>query len=291
MIPPVPPRPREEVPSPYGPDGPFRNLHRCAQRLETGDWREVLALLGGDGTSTHKLAAVTRLLALSMFQQTVGDVEQAWSVLHDAARGLPPGFTKVDPDTGHVAAVLQGAALMLAHEQAEPGGAQGPERRLTLALAGITWREQTELEQLRNRPYLYAGARDALVRACQEFLAWVEFAPETWRRQIPPGQLQSFGIVLPRTLHQPTRKNLCERASRLRKFADPAQGDVSDSVWADIGGYPGLKALALESLSTQHLTAWRLGPRSPVPKHLPVRTGCRAAWQFAQDCCPQPSLN
>ncbi|GLY19267.1 hypothetical protein LWF15_04720 [Kineosporia rhizophila] len=281
VTPPIPPRPREEIPSPYGPDGPFKNLHRCAQRLECGDWREVLVLLGGDGTSTHRLAAVTHQLALSMFQQTVGDVEQAWTALTDAAKGLPPALTKVDPDTGHVAAVLHTATMIL-------GPDQGPERHLTLALARITWREQTELGQLRN-PHLYAGARDALIRACQEFLAWVEFAPETWRRQIPPGQLQGFGLTVPRSLHQPTRKNLCDRASKLRKFADPAQGDVSDSVWADIGGYPGLKALALEGLSTQHIVSWRLGPRSHSSQQIPLRTGCVTAWRFARDCYLQPS--
>lgn len=285
MIPPIPPRPRTEVASPYGPDGPFRNLHRCAQRLETGDWREVLVLLGADGTSTHGLAALTRSLALSMFQQTVGDLDRAWENLGDAARILPSPLTATDPDTGEVTALFESTMLL---GRAYEGNHEG---RLTLALSRITWREQTELGQLRKRPHLYTSARDALVRACLEFLVWVEFAPETWRRQIPPGLLQGFGISLPKTLHQPTRKNLCERASKLRRFADPAQGDVSDSVWADIGGYPGLKAMALEGLGAQHSSSWRLGTRPAAGQSFPDRTGCFAAWRFAQECtgaAPQP---
>ncbi len=283
MIPPIPPRPRAEVASPYGPDGPFRNLHRCAQRLETGDWREVLVLLGADGTSTHGLAALTRLLALSMFQQTVGDLDRAWENLGDAARILPSPLTSTDPDTGDVTALFESTTMLLgAHgDQQQDGHHEG---RLTLTLSRITWREQTELGQLRRRPHLYGSARDALVRACLEFLVWVEFAPETWRRQISPSLLQGFGISLPRTLHQPTRKNLCERASKLRRFADPTQGGVSDSVWADIGGYPGLKALALEGLSTQHASSWRLGSRHAVVQRFPARTGCVEAWRFAQEC-------
>jgi hypothetical protein len=277
MIPPVPPRPRTEAPSPHGPDGPFRNLHRCAQRLETGDWREVLVLLGADGTSTHGLAALTRSLALSMFQQTVGDLDRAWENLGDAARILPSPLTATDPDTGDVTALFESTMLLGPYD----GNHEG---RLTLTLSRITWREQTELGQLRQRPQLYTSARDALVRACLEFLVWVEFAPETWRRQIPASQLQGFGISLPKTLHQPTRKNLCERASKLRRFADPTQGDVSDSVWADVGGYRGLKALALEGLGSQHASSWRLGARPATVQRFPVRTGCFAAWRFAQGC-------
>jgi hypothetical protein len=237
----------------------------------------VLVLLGADGTSTHGLAALTRSLALSMFQQTVGDLDRAWEILDGAARILPSPLTSTDPDTGEVTALFESTMLL-----GRPDG--NHEGRLTLTLSRITWREQTELGQVRQRAHLYTSARDALVRACLDFLVWVEFAPETWRRQIPPSLLQSFGISLPKTLHQPTRKNLCERASKLRRFADPTQGDVSDSVWADIGGYPGLKSLALEGLGTQHASSWRTGTRPSTEQGLPVRTGCFAAWRFAQEC-------
>ncbi|MCD5351815.1 hypothetical protein [Kineosporia mesophila] len=284
----MPPRPRPEITSPYGPDGPFRNLHRCAQRLESGDWREVLVLLASDGSSKHRLAAVARLIALSMLQQTVGDVERAWTILIEASSILPPAVTSRDPDTGQVTALVVPLQERIA---AREQGENGHERRLTCALADITWREQTELGQLQNRSHLYPSARDALIRACEEHLTWIEFAPETWRRQIPPSQLQSIGISLPRKYHEPSRKNLCERASRLRRFADPQQGDVSDSVWADIGGYAGLKAAALEVLGSRHSDSWRLGPRYASLQHFPVRSGCTSAWRFAQDCSAPTPLN
>lgn len=298
MNPPVPPRPRAEVPSPYGPDGPFKNLHRCAQRLESGDWREVVVLLGGDGTSTNRLAVVTQLLALSMFQQTIGDVDQAWTLLGNAAAILPSRITSTDPETGQVTVRLQAFVVPGPEhpEIAQTGQAtqtteEGNEWRLTWTLAAITWREQTELQQLKARPHLYIGARDALVRACVEFMVWVEFAPETWRRQVPSDQLECLGIALPRGLYQPSRKNLCGRASKLRRFVDPAQGDVSDSVWADIGGYTGLKALALESLGAQQLSTWRLGARSGPGKAFPARAGCSQAWRFAKECSAPASPN
>src|SRR5207342_1030281 len=102
------------------------------------------------------------------------------------------------------------------------------------------------------------------VEACIEHLLWVDLDP------FAPAHLP---------LPDRSRTSLCRRGSRLRQFADPTACDISQSVWRDVGAFPGLCAEALDRLADR---------RAPAPwcdaegvDDLPVRRGRRRAWEYA----------
>jgi hypothetical protein len=78
----------------------------------------------------------------------------------------------------------------------------------------------------------------------------------------------------------PSRRVFLQRASNLRKLAFPKAGDVSESVWKDIGGHWGLRAQAQTRLASRSLTPWanETGIRASVP----LRLGHLRAWEYAR---------
>jgi hypothetical protein len=252
--------------------GEFHPLSPCLDALKRGDWRTAVIRLHSDGSSQQKLAAAANLLARSMFWQAMGDVEAAWAHLDDVARMLPPTLTRYD--------------------QAEPtclvkppwAGSTGPGSNPPMWMVCLlTWREQTELISLRER-FRRPGRspRDELIDACIEYLIWVEFDPATWQAPRNDTGLRDLGLIVPPTFATPRRMDLCDRASALRKLAVPTLGDLSESVWKDIGGYRGLKAQALRRMADRPLTAWKHGVAAPEPV-VPVRIARAQAWTLAQD--------
>ena len=86
--------------------------------------------------------------------------------------------------------------------------------------------------------------RDELVEACREHLCWVEFDHCAFYRVLPGRRHWDDGTTVDRL-----RSVLCLRGSRLRQFADPTAGRLSQAVWQDIGGYRCLCAAAFDRLA------------------------------------------
>jgi hypothetical protein len=146
---------------------------------------------------------------------------------------------------------------------------------LAWQIARLIWREQIELEDLRRM--VAPGRvtpRDELVEACIQHLFWVEFDHFAFYRTGPGQRHWDDGTTVDRL-----RSVLCLRGSRLRQFADPTAGRLSQAVWQDIGGYRGLCAVAFDRLAYRP---------APVPwcgvagtAGLAVRRGRLRAWQHA----------
>jgi hypothetical protein len=243
--------------------------------LEVGDWRAVLHLartrpdariVVGSARDTQ-LAAMLRLMARSMELQAMGDAHDAWDRLEEAAKGLPIALRM--PVRASQPSL---AALVL-----EPPGGRA-DVMLTWRAARLVWREQFELAGLRRRfaPGLMKP-RDELVEACIEHISWIEFDPFTWYR--PAGGRTSGPTD--RTSVARERSLLCSRGTRLRQFADPTAGEISQSVWRDIGGYRGLCAEALDRLADRPTPAPWCGAERTAG--LEVRRGRLRAWEYARD--------
>jgi hypothetical protein len=243
----------------------------AVRRLERGDWRAVLRAseLGGPpvgGRRRHVDCEVAvELSARSMQQQARGYLSDAWHHLDRAASGLPASWVRRDRLTGTALAVLPPQPVDLSADAAAGW-----------YIARLVWREQFELENLRRR--VAAGRvrpRDELIEACIQHLFWVEFDHCAFYRSEPGQPPWEDGTTVDRL-----RSVLCLRASRLRQFAEPTAGRLSQAVWQDVGGYRGLCALAFDRLGEQP---------TPVPwcgvegtSGLMVRRGRLRAWQHAR---------
>lgn len=250
-------------------DEPGEDLRQALQALlvalYVGDFRAVLhpdptRPSGRPVAGSAKLArlvVVSRIVARSMQLQTEGRVGEAWARLVEAAHLLPAFFTSAK-DRGR--AVLRHAPRNATFET-----------EVAWHLARIIWREQFELDDLRCRfARGLMTAREQLAEAVIEHLFWVDFVPYNWNRE----RLAIRGPVPDRS-----RSSICGRGSQLRRLADATACDISQSVWQDIGAFPGLCAEALDRLAERP---------TPAPWHdvagavdLEVRRGRLRAWNHA----------
>ena len=234
-------------------------LRREVLLLERGDWRAVLRspAVGGHAVAGSRsvvvCAVVLRLVARSMQLQAQGRLADAWD--------------RLDGSTGVALAVL--ASDDTPDDTPEDGAPAVP-------VARLVWREQFELQDLRGG--FAAGRvkpRDELIEACIQHLFWVDFDPYAFYRTLPGEPHWDDGTTVDRL-----RSVLCLRGSRLRRFADPTAGRLSQAVWQDIGGYRGLCAAALDRLSDRPVPVAWCG--LPGTSRLVVRRGRLRAWQHAR---------
>jgi hypothetical protein len=247
-----------------------RGLEAMLAALEAGDWRAALSdpdpgrpqvhAVGGPAPLVT-LAVLIRIVVRSMELQALGEVGAAWERLGEAASRLPLRHRRVSRSGTVVRAVLA----------AKPQDAP-IEVDLAWRVARVIWREQYELAELRREVALATTARDELILACVEHLCWIEFDPFTWHRSRRCGG--------DRTSVDRSRSVLCARGTRLRQFANPRTGAISQSVWRDIGAYRGLCAEALDRLAEQERAAPWCG--NAATGDLRVRCGRLRAWEFAR---------
>jgi hypothetical protein len=248
-----------------------QQLSAALRALGVGNYRAVLDPTWSPGASVLvagpedlvRLGTVLWLVARSMVQQVRGHVHDAWDELSAAAGALPRGYSATEGGT------------VLAQLVAAPRDA-APEDYLWRLVAQLVWREQYELLDLRRRfaPGLMSP-RELLIEACIERFFWVSLNPHFWT---PPTEEVSL-LAAASISADHSRKALCSRGSRLRKFGDPRAGDISQSVWQDIGGYFGLCVAALDELADRS---------RPVPwchidgaGGIPIRRGRLRAWEHA----------
>ncbi len=242
-----------------------RALRVLLDALELGDWRAVLFpgircprdLVITGSRRQLRLVVLLRLVARSMQLQTHTQVHDAWDRLGQASVRLPTWYRRPDDRTR--------AAL-----RPKPRD-DTVESEAAWRLAMIIWREQWELHDLRARfAHGLMRPREELVQACIQHLVWVDFDPYSSDRP----RLATCGPAPDRS-----RSSLCLRASRLRQFADPRACDVSQSVWRDIGAFPGLCAEALDRLAEPGSPApWCADAGVAGPR---IRRGRYYAWDYA----------
>lgn len=252
----------DDMTGPGSPHQPRSWLEVAARALEVGDWwhvdhsRPSVALPEGSAS----LVALQRVVASSMAAQARGHVEVAWQQLGNAARLLPRGLSR-PPTHGDTRLVV-----LMPPPTDEPDVA-----RWIWQTARVIWREQHELEDLRARLSSEDSPRFDLTCAGIEHLRWGEFDPFVWCRPAVSGDRAG--------VHR-SRSNLCARANRLRKFAEPTAKDLSASVWRHLDGYHGLRAEALTWLAHHDLVPWTSG--NALADAVPVRLGRLRAWDYAK---------
>lgn len=236
--------------------------------LEVGDWRRARRLLVDAQVSEVGLEPLVRgVVALKHAARAMrlhgqGFVFEAFDEFGIAATQLPQ-LCK-----GATATPQRAIALLMP----EPEDSRSDEH-LTWRIARVVWRGQFELGDLRRR--FAPGrmrARDELIEACVEHLCCVEFDPFAWPESGRPAPDDEITI-------DPTRQMLCRRATRLRQFAEPMRGEVTQSVWRDIGAYRGLRGAALTQLATRTAPAPWCGVRGT--SGLKICRGRLRAWQYA----------
>jgi hypothetical protein len=151
-------------------------------------------------------------------------------------------------------------------------------------------REAEDLATLQDVVRTLPRGRKELVLAFVEFLTWVEFDPWTvsvhpHERDLVPDDLldeqayERFPIA--------NRTDICDRATRLRQYADPHRGPVSVKVWRGMGGCRPLREAALRTLAEEELTRGFADA--------PVRLGRQRAWEYAcslvNDTDPAPDAS
>jgi hypothetical protein len=243
-------------------------LKSVLHALEVGDWRRARRLLVEAKLFEVGLESLVRgIVALehaarAMQLHAQGFVFEAFDEFGIAATQLPRLRTGTTATPGRAIALLM----------PEPDDPRSDEH-LTWRIARVVWRGQSELGDLRRR--FAPGrmrARDELVEACIEHLCCVEFDPFAWPESERP--TPDDGVTVDRT-----RLVLCHRATRLRQFADPTRGEVTQSVWRDIGAYRRLRGAALSQLATRTAPAPWCGVRGT--SGLKVCRGRLRAWQYA----------
>ena len=236
-------------------------LPRSMRALEVGDYRTALNLCNEEMAAENRrvamLAVLLRTTAGGLHALAYGDVASAIRQYSAAAAMLPPALKHPDR-YGRTAAILV----------AEPLGDSFPIAAWACRSARILWREQHLIAHLLWRLSDPASARDHMIEACTQFLCEVEFMPFSWHRPTRGTTLDDPPVTA-------TRSDMCRRASNLRKLSQPRKGDVSQSVWHDIGGYRGLRTEALLTLANRPLTLW------PKSVDLPIRFGHQDAWDYA----------
>jgi hypothetical protein len=197
--------------------------------------------------------------------QAQGRLLGAWEALDAAAALLPTWLFRRGGSTGTALAVLA----------PEPPAAVPVDGLLAWRLARLVWREQFELDDLRRSVAARrCTPRDELIEAGIQHLFWVEFDHCAFYRPAPGAPSRDDGTTVDRL-----RSVLCLRGSRLRQFADPTAGNLSQAVWQDIGGYRGLCAAAFDRLADRPAPVPWGG--LPAAAGLVVRRGRLRAWQHA----------
>jgi hypothetical protein len=249
-----------------------RALQAMIDALELGHWRVVLH--PGAECSAGRVAGpkalvlwavVLRMVARSMQLQAQGRVQEAWDQLGTAADLLPAARRRPTPPGDVARAALR-----------PPRRGASVDEELGRRITRLVWREQFELTDLRSR--FAPGrlrARDELVEGCIEHLCWIEYDPFVFAPLTPGDAAWDDGTSVARE-----RSVLCLRSTRLRQFADPAEGPVSKSVWIDIGSYRGLCAEAFDRLADRPVPAPWCG--TPDASGLKVRLGRLRAWEHAR---------
>lgn len=236
-------------------------LPRAIRALEVGDWASAVTLPPGDpGDSNEEsvyLSVLVRMTAGGMAAQAAGDVAGAERLYREAARLLPGRLVRTDRDGCCIAHLLTEQRIDL-----------DPEPLLCRA-ATVIGREQTCLDNLRRRLLRCSSPRDFLVEAAIQFQGEMECSPFAW--------LSTAGAGHSAPDVTPTRRDLLCRASNLRRWARPRAGDVSESVWKDIGGHRRLWAAAMAKLADRTGAQEATGQRIDVP----LRRGHREAAERA----------
>jgi hypothetical protein len=242
-------------------------LRAVLDASEAGDWRRASSLLASGRPPVTGLGFLVRRgialdhAARAMQLRAQGLVTEAFDQLDVAASQLTGSCETATTPRRVVAVVMP-----------EPNDA-GSDEHLSWRIARLLWREQLELQDLRQR--LAPGrmrAREELIEACIEHLCCVEFDPFVWPESGQAAPEDGITVI-------PTRQMLCRRATRLRQFADPTRGDVTQSVWQDIGGYRALRGAALTQLATRDAPAPWCGRRGTAG--LKVCRGRLRAWRYA----------
>jgi hypothetical protein len=238
---------------PEPPEPQIDVLDAVVAALLRGDWRTAKVELdrGVDAAGRRDLVAVAFCLRCvtrcMQFQSVHGDVEAASHQLDAAARKL----------TALPAGALSG----------------GRTARLRRTATQLVERERADLDAVR---LIFEGlprGRQELVHATVEYLTLVEFDPWTVRIHPRDQELTGLDDDAYGRLRTGNRRDICDRASRLRQFANVRSGSVSERTWQRTGGYPGLREHALRRLAQEPLTRGRAD--------LPVRLGRRRAWDYA----------
>lgn len=165
---------------------------------------------------------------------------------------------------------------MLRHAVEPPAGRRYD--HLLWATTRLVLRETEDLATLRDVVAKLQRGRRELIVAYVEFLTWVEFDP--WTRRVHP---EERSLLVPEEylddqayerFPTPNRLDICDRATRLRQFADHRRGPVSVKVWRGMGGCRPLCEAALRTLADEEVTRGLADA--------PVRLGRQRAWEYAR---------
>lgn len=246
----------------------WRELLLLAVRaLEVGAWSPPLTLPPSDPSDTSEestyLSVLVRITAGGLADQAAGDVAGAERLYRQAVHFLPDRFVRTDRDGRCLAFMLSEQRIGL---DPEP---------LLCRVATVIGREQSFLDSLRRQLLRCSSPRDFLVEAAIQFQGEVECSPFSW--------LSTAGAGHSAPDVTPTRKDLLRRASNLRTWARPRAGDVSESVWKDIGGHRGLWAAAMTRLADRTPAHQASGQRSDVPQRRGHREAAERALRWKEN--------
>ena len=230
----------------------WRNRLLLAVRaLEVGDWATALALPPSDPREVSEeaayLSSLVRVTADGLARLATGDVADAERLLFEAAVLLPDRLVGTDRDGRRLALLVTGQ-----HITRDPDP-------LTCRVAAVLGREQRALQELRRRLVRCTTARDFLIEAAIQVQCEVECSPFSW--------IDTADAGLPQPAVTPTRKDLLERATKLRQWVQPRAGKVTEPVWKDLHGHRALWAQSMTRLAARtpatplHGTATVLPPR------------------------------
>jgi hypothetical protein len=250
----------------------LRRLIRTAlDALESGDWRSVL---DPPGLATRNVAGPAELVraglgsemaARAMQLMAQGFVSEGLVQVRKAATQLPRHLRRTTGMPGQ-------AVAELAREPRD----RASDEHLVWRMALLLWREHYELVDLQRRlDHGRLTPREELVEAYIEFLCRVEFDPRAWYRRRRGAVRWNDGTTV-----ECTRTVMLARATELRRFVDPRAGDLSQSVWRDVGSLRGLRAEALGVLAQRATAAPWWGIEGTAG--LEVSRGRLRAWEYAR---------